>query len=168
MPPTVEDTVERIREVHFAFPPANENEIDSARKRSVPEELLNFFRLCDGAFIGNGDDFGDPKGRRYRLMIPQLKDLGTVQSSGFIFDDSPLYEASAKWWQIVDYGDANWLAFDASSDSNSCIIDVFHETVGERHSHEIVANSMAELLDRLLRHEGVYWFDEEFQSLGSI
>lgn len=168
MQPTLVEAVKRIREVYFAFPPANKSDIDSARERGVPEELLDLFGLCNGAFIGNGDDFGDPNGRRYRLIIPQLKDLRTVQSFGFIFDYSPLYEASAKWWQLLDYGDANWLAFAALSDSNSCIVDVFHETVGELHSHAIVANSITELLDRLIQHKGIYWFEKNFQPYGEI
>lgn len=161
--------MERIRENHFAFPPANQNELDAARARSVPNELLAFYALCDGAFICDGDDFAAPNGSRYRLMIPRLADLSTTQSNGYIFDDSPLYEQSAQWWQIVDYGDSNWLAFDGSSDSNSNkIIDIFHETVGEPDSHEIVADSMPDLLDRLLRRNDVYWFDDDFHSLGSI
>jgi hypothetical protein len=168
VPSTLENLVAQIREGHFALPPANESELDSARERNIPDALLDFYRFCDGAFIGHGDDFGDPSGRRYRLKIPQLANLITTQSYGYIFDDSPLYEASAEWWQIVDYGDANWLAFDASSNPASAIIDVFHETVGEPASHEIVANSMADLLERLLRYDGVYWFDDDFQSLGTI
>ncbi|MEQ1830608.1 MAG: SMI1/KNR4 family protein, partial [Pirellula sp.] len=166
--PNLENVVARVRDGHFAFPPVNDSEVEAARNRSVPEALLDFYRLCDGALIGDGDDIGDPNGRRYRLMIPRLADLNTTQSYGYIFDDSPLYEASAKWWQIVDYGDSNWLAFDASSNSGSAIIDVFHETVGEPGSHDIVANSMADLLERLLRRDGVYWFDDNFQALGTI
>lgn len=164
----LEDVVDRVREVHFAFPAASEKEIDSARKRGVPEKLLDFYRLCDGAYICKGADFRDPNGRFYRFMIPRLKDLITVQSFGFIFQDSPLYDASAKWWQIVDYGDSNWLAFDASLDSRPRIIDISHETVGERQSHMIVANSMAELVERLMRCGGAYWFDEGFQRLGYV
>jgi hypothetical protein len=168
MPLTLADLVARIREDHFAFPPANKSNLDAACKRNIPEALLDFYRLCDGAFIGDGDDFGDTKGRRYRLRIPPLAKLATTQSYGYIFDDSPFYETSAQWWQIVDYGDANWLAFDASSQSGSAIIDLFHETVGEPGTHEIVADSMTDLLDRLLRRDGVYWFDDDFKSLGTI
>lgn len=70
---------------------------------------------------------------------------------------------------ILNYKfDAVALAFDASANSGSRIINVFHETVGEPGSHEIVANSMADLLERLLRRDGVYWFDDDFQSLGTI
>ena len=169
MPSSLQVSVERIRENHFAFPPATQDELDAARARGVPNELLAFYALCDGAFIGDGDDFADPNGRRFRLMIPRLKHLITTQSYGYIFDDSPLFEQTSKWWQNVDYGDSNWLAFDGSSDFNAKkIIDVFHETVGEPGSHEIVADSMSDLLDRLLQRNDVYWFDDDFHSLGSI
>ena len=168
MPPTLEYLVARIRRTHFAFDPAQRYELDSAHRRGVPASLLDFYRLCDGAFICDGDDFADPIGRRYRLKIPRLTDLKTTQSYGYIAKDSPLYQASVNWWQIVDYGDANWLAFDASTDSSSGIIDIFHETVGKLYSHAIVANSMADLLDRLLQRGGVYWFDDDFKLRGRI
>ena len=167
MLPGLEQAVERIRKKHFAFPAVESDKLAAARLCGVPKELLAFYGLCDGALIGNGDDFADPNGRRYRLKIPRLSDLQTAQSQGYIFHSSPLFDVSGKWWQILDYGDANWLAFDASFDSH-CIIDVFHETAGEPDTHAIVANSMVDLLDRLLRRDGVYWFDKDFESLGSV
>ena len=167
MLPGLEQAVERIRKKHFAFPAVESDKLAAARLCGVPKELLAFYGLCDGALIGNGDDFADPNGRRYRLKIPRLSDLQTAQSQGYIFHSSPLFDVSGKWWQILDYGDANWLAFDASFDSH-CIIDVFHETAGEPDTHAIVANSMVDLLDRLLRRDGVYWFDKDFESLGYV
>lgn len=168
MPRGLQDAVDRLREKYFAFPSADQNVIDDGRFRGVPEELLAFYALCDGAFIGDGDDFPDPSGRRYRLMIPRLADLQTTQACGYISDESPLYDQSAGWWQIVDYGDGNWLAFDGSPDPNSRIIDIFHEPVGEPGWHDIVASSMPDLLDRLLERGGVYWFDDDFKPLGKI
>lgn len=168
MPLSLEIAVRSIRESHFAFPPATDNQLNSARTRGVPEELLAFYALCDGALIGAGNDFPSPIGRRFRLSIPRLADLQTTQSCGYIHDRAPLYQESANWWQIVDYCDGNYLAFDASPHANGRIIDVFHETVGEPGWHTIVASSMSDLLARLLEHKGVYWFDDRFQSLGSI
>lgn len=160
--------VQRIRGECFVFPPAAQEDLSVARVRGVPDALLNFYAVCDGAFIGEGDDFPDPNGQRYRLMIPRLRELQTVQSYGYILPDSPLYEQSSKWWQIVDYGDANWLAYDGTHGSGGRIIDIFHETVGEPDSHNIVANSLDEMLNRLVSRRGVYWFDEEFESPGAI
>lgn len=167
MLPSLEHAVECIREKHYVFPAAEGDKLAAALLRGVPNELLAFYGLCDGAFIGNGDDFAAPNGCRCRLKLPRLSDLQTVQSDGYISHKSSLYEASGKWWQILDYGDANWLAFDASSGSDH-IIDVFHETVGELDSHAIVANSMVDLLDRLIRRNGVYWLDKDFEALGYV
>ena len=159
--------VAAIREKHFAFPPANAVELKSASERGVPEKLLEFYQLCDGAFLGEGNEFEDPTGRRHRLKIPRLAILSTTASYGFITNDSSMYEQSTQWWQIVDYGDSNWLAYNESAEFEGKIIDVFHETVGEPGSHHIVAESIADLLDLLLRRNGVYWFHDEFQALGS-
>jgi len=168
VPSSIEKSVQRIRNAYFAFAPATPGDLAAARVRSVPDALLEFYSLCDGAFIGNGSDFRDPNGRRYRLLVPSLSELQTVQSFGYISVDSPLYEKSAQWWQIVDYGDVNWLAYDGTPDAGGRVIDIFHETVGEPGSHKIVASSLKDLLDRLVKRGGVYWFDDDFESLGWV
>lgn len=168
MPLSLESAVRQVREKHYAFPPAAESALNAARARDVPEELLAFYSLCDGALIGTGDDFPGPDGRRFRLRIPRLAELETTQACGYISADSPLFQHSAKWWQVVDYGDGNYLAFDASADSGGRIIDIFHGTAGEPDYHAIIASSLSNLLEGLLRHGEVYWLDEDFPKLGYI
>jgi len=168
MPANLDELVSRIRESHFAFPPASESAINSARLSNVPQELLEFYMKCDGALLCDGDDFAAPNGTRYRVKIPRLVDLQTTQSHGYIFDASPFYALSANWWQIADYGDANWLAFDSTAETKGRIIDIFHETVGEPGYHNIVALSLTDMLTRLLDRGGVYWFDGGFQNLGAF
>ncbi|MFO0914786.1 MAG: hypothetical protein U0795_17640 [Pirellulales bacterium] len=157
-----------IRAKHYVFPPPERHQLDNARARGVPDAVLEFYELCDGALIGAGSDFSDPNGRQYRLRIPHLAEVQSTQSYGYIFDDSPLFTSSACWWQIVDYCDANWLAYDGTPASPGRIMNVYHETVGELGSHEIVASSIPDLLERLLDRGGVYWFDGDFHSLGAI
>lgn len=168
MSSSIENSVQRIRNAYFAFAATAPGDLAAARVRGVPDALLEFYSLCDGAFIGNGSDFRDPNGRRYRLMVPRLSELQTAQSFGYISVDSPLYEKSAQWWQIVDYGDSNWLAYDGTLDGGGRVIDIFHETVGDPDYHEIVASSLNDLLDRLLKQGDVYWFDDDFESLGWV
>jgi len=168
MPLSLDELVQRIRDKQFGFPPAAHDEVCRAKRRGVPNGLLDFYVLCDGAYIGQGDDCSAPDGRRYRFEIPRLCDIQTVQSYGFISVGAPLYAQSAQWWQIVDYGDGNWLAFDGAPATNGRIIDIFHETVGDPVYHGIVAASLNDLLERLLTCEGVYWLADGFESLGQI
>ena len=168
MSSNIENSVQRIRNAYFAFAAATPGDLAAARVRGVPDALLEFYALCDGAFIGDGNDFRDPNGRRYRLLVPRVADLQTVQSFRYISDDSPLFEKSAQWWQIVDYGDANWLAYDGTPDGGGRVIDIFHETVGEPDSHKIVASSLNDLLDRLVKRGGVYWLGADLESLGWV
>lgn len=165
---TLNNIIGRIGEKYFVYPPAKSNDLNFAFSRGIPEELCSLYELCDGAFIGKGNDFTSPDGLGYRLKIPRLAELQTTQSFGYISQDSPLYNQSKKWWQIVDYCDANWLAYDACLGSNGRILDLFHETVGEQESHDIVAYSLVDLLTRLCDHDGIYWFDEDFKSLGQV
>jgi hypothetical protein len=162
------DAVARIRQEYYAWPPAIDSELDIARRRGVPEALLKFYSLCNGAFIAKGTDFPGPDRRRYRFSIPPLRDLTCAQDEGYISESQPLFDSSADWWQLVDYGDGNWLAVDATPAGNGRIIDLFHETVGEVGEQAIVATSIVDLLTRLLDAMEVYWLDESFEDLGSI
>ena len=168
MPATLDELVSRIRESHFAFPPASESAINSARSSNVPQDLLDFYIRCDGEPLCDGSDFSAPNGDRYRVKIPRLIEFQTTQSHGYIFDDSPFYKQSANWWQIADYGDANWLAFDGNAETKGRIIDIFHETVGESGYHNVVALSLTDMLTRLLDRGDVYWLDDDFQIPGSF
>ena len=168
MDSSLSELVDCIRATYFAFDPASDADLKASADRGIPETLLALYRLADGAFLGDGDDFADPAGTRYRLMIPRLADLQTTQQYGYVFDDAPYYGHTAKWWQIVDYGDANWLAMDATPNGNGRILDVFHETVGYDDEHDVVALNLTELLQRILDRGDVYWFDDDFQAHSRI
>ena len=167
MPDAIEHLVAKIRDEHFAFPGASSDDILLARSRGVPEEMLNFYSICDGAYLGAGDDFLAPDGRRFRVAISRLSVLQTTPEFGYIFQDSPLYAASMHWWQIVDYGDSNRLAFDAASNPPGRIIDVCHETVGEPGYQDIVASTLKEYLEQALV-DAVFWMREDFEPIGAV
>ena len=168
MEPSLSELVDRIRDMYYAFDPASDADIASAMERGVPEGLLDFYRLADGALLGDGDDFPDPTGKRYRLLFPRLADLHTTQQYGYVFDDAPYFTNTASWWQIIDYCDANWLAFDATTDGNGRILDVFHETVGFDDEHDVVALNLSELLRQILDQGDLFWYDDDFQAHSRI
>lgn len=168
MPSRLSQLVEQLRQDHFVRPPVNSEQLEAARLRGVPNELIELYAFCDGALLGEGEDFLAPDGKRYRLCIPRLAEIQTVQSVGFVMDGDPLYTASADWWQLVDYGDSNCLACDATSSGGGQILDVFHETAGESGAHDVVARSVSDLLYRFLENPDTFWLRDSFQSLGTV
>lgn len=165
MSTSIEDSVARIQQVWYAFPPAGDQQVSRAYQRGIPDELIEFYRLSDGALLGHGRDFTGPDGRSFRLKIPPLESIETTRENGYVAVDSPLFERAGDWWQVVDYGDANWLAYDGPSGQ---VIDIWHETAGEPGNHSIVAASFGDLLRRLLEHGSPFWFREDFEPLGTV
>ncbi|EAZ89059.1 SMI1/KNR4 family protein [Crocosphaera chwakensis] len=149
--------------------PASETELIKAYKRGVPKELLELYKLGNGMFIGY-DSYSDAsESHNFRLEIPELSKIQTVQSYGFVCEDAPLYNLTEKWWQFVDNGNGNWLAFDGNQEGYGRILDIFHEEVGYEECHGIIAESITELLDQLVQRDGTDWFgNEEWQPLGYV
>lgn len=167
-PMSISKVVEAIRSQDFAFPTASESPLHAAHSRNIPRDVLEFYTVCDGVYIGEGDDFAAPDGRRYRFRIPQLSALQTVREGGFIADDAPLFDATSMWWQILDYCDGNWLAVDATPEGNGRILDVCHETVGEADSQNVVAASLVDMLERIAAKREAYWLENDFVPLGVV
>ncbi len=153
--PDLASIANEIRHTQFCFPAATSHEIDGAIERGIPIRLTELYRFANGMFLGEGDEFTSPDGRNFRLRIPRLDELQTVQSFGYVDDDAPLYKQTANWWQLVDYGDANWLAYDGNNDADGRILDVFHEEAGYDECHAIIAESTPDLLERLMQFKGV-------------
>ena len=165
---SLESIVDEIRKTQFAFSPAPEAELQAAIENGIPYDLVSVYRFANGMLLGEGDYFSAPDDRAFRLRFPPIQELQTVQSYGYVHDDAPLYDLTADWWQIIDYGDANWLAFDAN-DAHGRILDAFHEEVGYDQCHAIVAESIPDLLERLLRFNGADWFgNDEWPVIGYV
>ncbi len=164
-----EEIVEEIRSSFYAYPGASQEDLDSAVNRGIPPLLVEFYKECDGCFIGQGEVMDAPDGKSYRTRIPKLAELDTVQSYGYVSNDTPLYDKSAEWWQIVDYGSANWIAFDASDDGFGQILDIPHEEVGNEECHAIIAESFLELLQKLIKYNGQDWYNNsEWKAIGWV
>jgi SMI1 / KNR4 family (SUKH-1) len=164
----LEHLVDLIRRQQFAFDPADEATLACAVQRRVPATLIEFYRFCDGALIGAGDDFMSPDGRRFRLAIPRLAKIQTVQECGYISETAALFTNSGQWWQVLDYGDGNWLALDDTPTGSGQILDVFHETAGELGRQEIVAKSFLDMLALVTESDSIYWLDKHFVGFGYV
>jgi hypothetical protein len=158
---TLEEIVEIIRNRHFTNPPARPDQVEEARSRGIAEPLLDLFRLADGAYVGDGDDFRAPgeKRFRFRFRIPRLAELKSAADFGYGSEESPMRERLKSWWPFLDYGDGNFLGMTDAADGFR-IVDLFHETVGEPGSHAVIAPTLEHLLSELLRYGEVYWLDD--------
>lgn len=163
---TLQQTVDRLSGIGFINPQADPAAVVVAQQRGVPEPLLELYRIANGMFLVEGDDFRAPNGKRYRFMIPPLENLQSVAQFGFADDDSPLFPRLENWWQFFDYGDSNWVGITDAEDGLR-IVDLFPETVGEPGSHTVIADSIEEFLWQINSGKP-YWLDAAFEGRGSI
>jgi len=161
--------VQEIRASFYAYPGANVADLDTARLNGVPSVLLQFYKECDGCFIGSGEEVAAPDGKTYQLRISRLSEIQTTQKYGYVEKDAPLYDMTNLWWQVIEIGDANWLAFDASKEGFGRIIDVPHEEVGYEECHAVIAETFMELLQQLIKYDGQDWFGiDEWQEIDRV
>lgn len=165
----LKEIVDVISTQFYANPAAKEEILKTAKERGVPKELLEFYELCNGCYIGNGKEVDAPNGKTYQIHLPELQELVTVKEYGYISEDSTFYEESASWWQIVDNHGANWLAYDATALGRGRILDIPHEEVGYEECHAIIATSLIDLLEKLVKFGGQDWFSiEEWNEIGRV
>lgn len=152
----------------YAFPGATEKEIEEAREKGIPDFIIEFYKSFNGCFIGF-EEKGRiaPDGKEYRAKISTLSEIESVKDCGYIDEDSPFYETSKNWWQIVHDGNSNYYAIDATDEGKGRILDIPHEEVGYEECHAIIAVSYIDLLQKMIKHNGEDWFGiEEWNEIG--
>jgi hypothetical protein len=154
----IDELVERIRREHCAFPPATATDLERVKAFALPDDLLRFYELTDGAML-YASEFGTPgpDSRQWDWWIRSAADLLTVAEYGFVPEDSPLYESAQRWVVWVEVQDGNVLAVNTEPNHVGEIIDCFHETVGDVGWNSIVALSCTEALRLLLADRSPFW-----------
>ncbi len=155
----VADAVALLAKSGFVAGPADDRALEAAQLRGVPACLLDFYRIANGLFAVEGDDFPCPDGLRYRFQIVPVQCLKTVAEYGFAPQDSPLFNCLKRWWQFFDCGDSNWVGI-TDVDDGCRIVDLFHETVGDPGSHAVIAHSLPEFLEKFAALKEMYWLSE--------
>lgn len=160
----IKEIHKKINDLFFAFPGATEKELQDARKKGIPDSILEFYKVFNGCYIGFDEEgYGEiaPNGKKYKIKILSLSEIESVRDCGYIDDEAPYYEISKKWWQIVHDGNSNYYAIDTTDEGKNRILDIHHEEVGYQECHAIIASSYSNLLQKMIKYNGEDWFNVE-------
>src|SRR5262249_38217969 len=95
----------------------------------------------------------------YRILKPSaVVNIGTAICNEAA-TDSPLNA----WFAIGEDDNGEHSAIDLAPAHHGRCYDVFHETYWDPNSATIVADSLAQFLERLLQRGKAYWFDKGFK-----
>ncbi len=168
----IKELHKKINDLFYAFPGATEKELLEAKQRGIPDSLLEFYKIFNGCYIGFEEEgYGEiaPNGKEYKIKVLNLSEIQSVKDCGYIDEETPLYDLSKSWWQIVDDGNANYYAFDSTIEGNGRILDIPHEEVGYEECHAIIAKSFIDLLELMIKHNADDWFGvDEWKEIGYI
>jgi antitoxin YokJ len=161
--------VAKIRSSHRIHLPASPKDLLRLRRLGMPEDVLRFYTLSDGARLHRTDEYGglgpDPE-RRWRWEILPCREIEPASQS-YVGADSPLFKRAHSWMHLVNVQDGNYLAINVEPGHVGEVLDCFHETVGEPGRTAIVALSFTELLDRLLKSPRPFWLRKTMRPYGS-
>ena len=138
------------------LPPAGLPQVDPPLR--LPGDLGRFYELCGGADLFLSQDYGitiSPPGQ----LIPS-----NIAIIGEQYPD----DITATWFTIGVTPDSDYISIDLSPERNGRCYDSFHDSHGIVGSSPVIAVSFADLLERLLRSRGGYWYwlDAHFSDLG--
>ena len=168
----IADIHKKISDLFYAFPGATEQELTDAKAKGIPDFIIESYRVFNGCYIGIEEEgYGEiaPNGKEYKLKLLSLSEIQSVRDCGYIDDDTPYYEFSKDWWQIVHDGNSNYYAIDATEEGKGRILDIPHEEVGYEECHAIIADSYTDLLEKIIKYNADDWFGvEQWKEIGYI
>jgi len=121
-------------------------------------DIVEFYTLCGGIlFYPNSE---------YAIEIVQPKDF--VSSNERILGEQ-YDDISASWYVIAQSGLEQFISIDLDPDRYGRCYDSFYDTHAVAGSCPIIAVSLIDLIQRLFRSSGAYWYwldDQKFESIG--
>lgn len=138
------------------MPPSGLPHVDPPLR--LPADLSRFYELCGGIELFLSEDYGitiSPPGQ----LIPS-----NIAIIGEQYPD----DITATWFTVGVTPDSDYVSIDLSSERNGRCYDSFHETHGLVGESPIIAESFADLLERLLQSRGGYWYwlRDDFRPIG--
>src|SRR5437773_9920955 len=114
---TIPELVEQLKLSHLACPPASDAGLAHGRSLGLPDDLLEFYRLSNGAYLHEADEYGgntQVDGRWWKWIILPIEELRDVAVAYQIPTTCPLFAKLRRWIAIVDVMDSNCLAIDVA------------------------------------------------------
>lgn len=135
-------------------------------EHALTDEIIRFYELCGGVTLFKDAPYS------VRILPPD-----EVKQATPIFWDNEIIEAaqesiefkvSSGWYVIVDLDESNYLSVDLNRKRLGRCYQTFWDSYAVIGETPIVASSFSDLLERLLKSQGDYWYflKEDFISLG--
>jgi hypothetical protein len=139
--------LDNIQQQHLTQPPINWSEFYRSSTDAVPKEHIQMLERFDGATLypHSGHSWQIPKySFRKPCTIPKANS----------FDDYATH--------LMDLEDGRCIAYVFNPEKSECLIFVGKQSLDSEQLHKpvIIAHSIPELLERILKAEGRYYFDK--------
>ena len=159
----VEELLKAIDRDHRKRDPASPSELEQLKAMGMPDDVIYFYSKSNGALIHPSDSDYDisNNGSHWLWEILAVCDIRSIADSGWSHADSPLHQRHAKWFQIIDVQNGDYLSIALDSAHPGEILDTFHETLNMVGYNHIIAKSFSELVSRLLDSRDACWLKGE-------
>ncbi|WP_019636959.1 SMI1/KNR4 family protein [Paenibacillus fonticola] len=139
------------------FEPTGLPVINEAR-HILPSDLNEFYRLCGGLVLFENEE--------YPIYVVSPDKL--VLANPIIVGELCEEDISSNWYIICNDGKDEYLTIDLSEDRLGRCYDSFFDRHGLAGESQIIATSFTDLLERLIKNKGQYWYwlRSDFISLG--
>ena len=167
---SIEALVSAIRKQHYAYPPACTASVQYLAELGMPEDVLQFYSLADGACLNEGSEYDwniEIDGRRWKWIVLPTEQIRPITRIGFDLINSPLSAQQEFWLPIVDVMDSNYLSINVASGREGEIIDCFHENLECPGYNSIVALNFTSLLELLISSTECFWLEEKNRVYGA-
>lgn len=137
--------------------PAGLPKIDEM-KHTLSEDLKEFYRLCGGLSLYENEEYP------IHIISPEKFVLANPVIVGELYDE----DISSNWYIICHNGKDEYLTIDLDEKRLGRCYDSFFDRHGLVGESQIIATSFTDLLERLLKNKGQYWYwlKSDFQLLG--
>lgn len=159
-----------LAERHYVYPPASSASLEHLRNLGLPEDVLLFYALSNGAYLNEGSEHDwnvEVGGRRWKWIILSAEEIKPITEIGFDLSNSPLLAKQKYWFPIIDVMDGNYLSINTAPGNRGEIIDCFHESLRCPGFNFIVARSFSAILQMLLEHKDCFWLQEKHRKNGA-
>lgn len=145
---------------HKLFEPANPDQLARLEGLGMPSDLVHFYSKANGAMLQRTETgHFQYEGAFWNWFLLPAEEIQSVLESGWSQPDSSLRPKHARWFQLIDVQNSDYLCIDLSNGSEAQFLDTFHETLNNRGHNKIIAKSFTELLEQLTASDEAFWLN---------
>lgn len=124
----------------------------------LSDDLKEFYSLCGGLILFENEEYP------IHIVTPEEFILANPVIVGELCEE----DISSNWYIICNDGKDEYLTIDLNKERLGKCYDSFFDRHGLVGESQVIATSFADLLERLIKNKGQYWYwlNDDFKSLG--